>query len=270
LKNIDKYLADFQKLLKLGIDLEAAIQFYCLPQEFTEAVKKAYTEPKKVKEYLDKLPKFKDEYQTWYSESKVLIKQLLPDRLLDFTKLYEKQKTRKDITYENYTIEDCLQGLNVTRGYEKTKIVGPDAAIAKYKIQNSILQSVNGRFSSSLYDIKTMVQADFFDSELDAASELLKNKFFRSAGAISGVILEKHLKEICNAHEIKIVKKTPTISDLNDLLKSNDVVNVPDWRFIQHLGDLRNICDHDKEVEPTKEQIQDLIHGVEKIIKTVF
>ena len=43
--------------------------------------------------------------QPWYSEAKVLIRQLLPDRLSDFVRHYEKPKPRKDITYESYRIE---------------------------------------------------------------------------------------------------------------------------------------------------------------------
>ena len=42
------------------------------------------------------------------------------------------------------------------------------------------------------------------------------------------------------------------------------------WRFIQHLADLRNLCDHDRESEPTNAQVDELISGINKIIKTVF
>lgn len=42
------------------------------------------------------------------------------------------------------------------------------------------------------------------------------------------------------------------------------------FRHIQLLGDLRNKCDHKKDAEPTKQEIDDLIGGAEKIIKTVF
>ena len=41
-------------------------------------------------------------------------------------------------------------------------------------------------------------------------------------------------------------------------------------RHIQLLGDIRNLCDHDKKQEPTKDQVQTLIDGTDKIIKTVF
>lgn len=140
----------------------------------------------------------------------------------------------------------------------------------KYKTQFEILKSAELRFESSLFDIKQLIQADLFDSELDSAKELFKNGFLRGAGAISGVVLEKHLSQVCNNHRVTIRKKNPSISDSNDLLKNNNVIDVPSWRFIQRLGDLRNLCDHNKEREPTKEEVNELIHGVEKVSKTIY
>jgi hypothetical protein len=35
------------------------------------------------------------------------------------------------------------------------------------------------------------------------------------------------------------------------------------------LADIRNICDHNKQKEPTDTQVTDLIDGTEKILKTV-
>jgi hypothetical protein len=65
-------------------------------------------------------------------------------------------------------------------------------------------------------------------------------------------------------------KKEPTISDFNDGLRSAGVIDTAQWRFVQHLGDLRNLCDHSKSAEPTSEQVHDLIGGVAKIMKTIF
>lgn len=53
-------------------------------------------------------------------------------------------------------------------------------------------------------------------------------------------------------------------------MKDNSSIEIKDWRFIQHLGDLRNLCDHNKKKEPTKEDIEELIDGVEKISKTIY
>jgi hypothetical protein len=114
------------------------------------------------------------------------------------------------------------------------------------------------------------VQADLFDSELAAARELLKKGFLRGAGVIAGVVLEGHLSQVCFNHQVTIKKKSPTISDFYDLLKNNDVLDVPQWRLMQRLGDLRNLCGHKKEREPKKDEVTELIDGIEKVTKTLY
>jgi uncharacterized protein (UPF0332 family) len=83
------------------------------------------------------------------------------------------------------------------------------------------------------------------------------------------VVLEKHLSHACDGHSLKSSKKHPSIGDLNQLLKDSGVIDTAKWRFIQHLADLRNLCDHKKDREPTKEDIAELVEGVGSVIKTV-
>lgn len=269
--NIDRYKKDFDRLRQRGELLDQAFSYYAYEEEYEAAVIKHFKNDKKAtKAHLDALPDFKNSYQSWYSEAIVLLKQLLPDRLNDFIRLYEKPKGRKDIGFENYRIEDALQGLQITR-YSGSEVVADSrSAIPHFKQQVAILDSLEGRFESSLYDIRQLVQADLLDSELDAARELLKHKFMRAAGAVAGVVLEKHLLEVCTNHNLKVTKKHPTIADLNDLLKNADVIGTAEWRFNQHLADIRNLCDHNKQKEPTSEQVGDLIDGVAKVAKTIF
>lgn len=267
--NLEKYKQDLSKLITEGEKLSLSIQYECFPKEFEKQVKSAYGEKEFIKIKKD-LKDFKMSYQFWYSESVFLIKQLLPDRLKDFIKLYEKPSKRKSIDYENYVVEDYLQGLTRTMVYDRQKIVGPDAAVPKFVQQVNILKSVSKRFESSLFDILLLVRADLFDSELDAAKNLNKNGFVRGSGAMAGVVLEEHLSLVCSNHGIIMKKKDPTISDYNDELKKIDVLDLPKWRFIQHLADIRNKCDHKKNTEPSKEEVFELIEGIEKIIKTLF
>jgi hypothetical protein len=135
--------------------------------------------------------------------------------------------------------------------------------------QCEIVNAAMSRFESSLFDIRGVVQADLFDNELDAADELNKRGFSRGAGAIASVVLEGHLATTCRNHSIPIAKKKPTLSDLYEALKSANTIDLPTWRFIQHLGEIRNECDH-KGPDPTKQRVDDLIEGVRKISKTVF
>lgn len=265
--NIEKYKKDVEHLIDDGTLLLWAIQRESHQEDFDKLYKKEFG--KKFEDLVKKIPRFANKYQQWYSESLALLKLLLPDRFSDFVKLYEKPKNRKSIEYGNYVIEDCLQSLIVTTSFGDRK-VGPEAAISQFEQQLNIVKSIQKRFESSLFDILHLVQADVFDNELDVAEELLKKGFTRAAGAVAGVVLEGHLKTVCDSHNVKITKSNPTISDFNDALKNADVIEVPDWRRIQHLGDLRNLCDHKKKTEPKKEEIEDLIAGVKKVMKNIF
>jgi len=62
----------------------------------------------------------------------------------------------------------------------------------------------------------------------------------------------------------------PSVSDLNEPLKSKGVYDILVWRKIQLLVDIRNICSHQKSTEPTEEQVDELISGVNSVIKSVF
>lgn len=269
ISNLEKYKKDLDALISDGEALQCAMQKESIPEEFEKAYKKVLKG--KYEEFIKKIPRFAGKYQEWYSVSLALIKKLMPDRVSDFTKLYERPKAnRKEITHDNYTVEDYLFGLTVTRGWEKTTVVGPSAAIPRFEQQLNILKSVKQRFVSSLFDIKQLVQADLFDCELKAAEELNKKGFMRGAGAIAGVVLEKHLEQVSESHKLTTGKKNPGINDYNQLLKDNDIIEVKNWRFIQRLADLRNLCDHNKKDEPEKEEIEELISGVEKVTKTIF
>jgi len=265
MNNVNKYKDDLSRLISLGDNLFNSIQYESYPEEFKSQIK-----PKLGKEYdslVSKLISFHDNYQKWYSECIILIKQLLPDRLADFIKHYEKSKTRKELTHSNYVIEDYLQGTRLTRNGELR--VGPGSAVSQFRQQLNIVKSITQRFESSLFEIKQLVQADLFDSELDAAKELLKNNFYRAAGMMSGVVLEKYLKQICEGHNLKIANQKPTINDFNEVLKNNNIIDIAQWRFIGYLADIRNLCGHNKKIEPTSENINDLIAGVDKVIKTI-
>jgi hypothetical protein len=161
-------------------------------------------------------------------------RQLLPDRLDDLARHYEKPKSRKEITQENYRIEDYLQGLTASRGYKK--VVGLECAIPHFEQQLAILKAVKARFDSSLFDIKTLVQADICDSEIEAARELAKNGYLRASGAVCGVVLETHFGQVLQMHNVTLSKKNPGISDYIGALKDAGVIDTLQWRFIQHLA----------------------------------
>jgi hypothetical protein len=135
--------------------------------------------------------------------------------------------------------------------------------------QYKIVDAISNRFKSTLFDIRALVHADLLDDEIAAADELNRHGFPRGAGAIAGVVLEAHLSGISETHKIKLAKNA-SISTLNDALKKAEILDTATWRFIQHLGDIRNKCDHKAGADPTRDEVKELIDGVRKITKTVF
>lgn len=262
--NKERFIRDIDLLIKRGISLQRGL-YNELKDEYKEAIDKLSDEDKKL--FFD--AKFKENYHAWYNESLVLIKQLMPERIEDFVSLYRLPKRKEtEITALTYTISDYLVGA-IVRDCLGCVVVDGTAAVKKFEQQFLIVSSLKKRFDSSLYDIKQLVQADLMDSEIESAKVMLKNGFLRPAGAICGVVLEKHFAVVCEMHNIKPNKKNPCINDYNQLLKEEGIIDVPTWRKICYYADIRNLCDHNKKEEPNKEQLQDLVNGTEKIIKTI-
>jgi hypothetical protein len=207
-------------------------------------------------------------YQRWYSKAHELVRQLLPSRIDDFENLYQPAKRDPKRPLDSYSVRDWLLGYRLD-----SRLAGKDSDITlvvmKVNTQLSILRSARERLDSSIFEIRTMLQADLFDSELDAARELWRNGFFRAAGAVAGVVLEHHLGQVCQNHAVTLTTKTPTLAVYNEALKAAGVIQLDTWRFIGFLADIRNLCDHKKSDDPTKEQVKDLLDGVDKVIKTV-
>ena len=266
--NLDKFKLDLDRLITEGSILERSLSL----ESLTEESKKKIAASKEGNDTLKKIEGlFRANYQNWYTQASALIKQLIPDRHSEFVSYYLIDSKRKTIEGRNYKIQDWLNGfISGVNQFTGAKHFNDFSIITGYfRSQFAILKACNVRFNSSLMEIKQLLQADLFDSEVDAARELHKKGFLRASGAVCGVVLERHLSQVASSHALKGKKTNPTISDLNDTLRAADIYDLPVWRQIQRLGDIRNMCDHSKGRDPGKEEIEELIDGVDKIIKTI-
>lgn len=200
-------------------------------------------------------------YESWYTKSMAVIQILQPNRVQDFVGAY-KNENRKSVTITDYTISDALKGITIR--FEDTFSLVFQLILKQVKILETCLD----KLESKIYNLQSLLQADVFDSELETSKYLLKNGFLRASGAICGVILEKHLGKVCENRNIKLVKN-PKLANFNDALKDN-AYDMLEWRRMQRLADLRNLCDHNKDREPTKEEVEELISGTDRVIKTIF
>src|SRR3546814_16529825 len=93
----------------------------------------------------------------------------ISERAEDFRSYYRPKGARKDLRWSNYTMSDYLRGTTV-RSYGE-EVVGPSAALPPMHQQLNILQSVDKRFRSSLFDNNTIVHAEAPDDDLHAPKE---------------------------------------------------------------------------------------------------
>ena len=209
---------------------------------------------------------FHGSYQIWYSKAVKAVAGLAPDRYLEFKGYYEIDPKRKSFGYSTYVIQDFMKGVSPGAwDADDTK----SRVLTCFFNQITILSSLESRIDSVISNIESELYAELQDGELVIAKQLAKISP-RAAGALMGVVIEGHLQKVANAHAIKIAKKHPTIADLNEPLKAAGVIDIAGWRKISFLADLRNLCSHKKDVEPTKEQAEELIQGAEWLTKNIF
>ena len=258
--NLDKYRSDLKELVRIGEEMLIDI-----------SLRGAAIDPQQ-KEFAEEIKGcFEQKYQRWYTEACAAVGQLISGRAVEFEQLYIGDGKRKAITAATYNIQDWLTGRRSSADGAGEEAFDHIVVVSmRLKTQLEILKSAEARFDSSLFDIRQLVQADVFDSELDACRELAAHRFLRAAGAIAGVILEKHLRQVIGDRGIVVRKTEPTINDFNDHLKKAGLLDVPAWRQIQRLGDIRNLCGHSKHREPNKEEVEELIEGVDRIVRTLL
>lgn len=238
-------LAEVQALLKSGAQL-----FDLLPEKKAQGA-----------------TGFVTDYQSWYTLALKCVELLAHDRLAEFRAYYEIDPKRKSLGYGTYVIQDYVKGVAPARHREPNFDCRKQARRCLIN-QLAILRSATSRVDSIVANLHAGLLADIRDAELETARDLMKSSP-RAAGALAGVILERHLKEVIAAHGIPTRKKRPTLSDFSELLKKGNVIDVPTWRRLTYLADIRNLCSHKGEKGPTNEQIIELLEGVNWAMKTL-
>jgi len=119
-----------------------------------------------------------DEYLllNWIVKVKSLLSEICGDDSHHF-KQFEKAETAKKNIY-----------MTVSRTFKNLKAV---FSAAKEDFEGGYLLS-----------LKTLVQAEVFDSELEQAQQFLDKEYYPAAAVIAGVVLETALRELCDREGI--------------------------------------------------------------------
>jgi hypothetical protein len=213
---------------------------------------------------------FVTRYQPWYTKAIKLLAALAADRLAEFRSYYEPDPKRKTFESSTYTIQDFVKGFDAPQDRYTGKPrwdVFNNLRIYIFA-QGEILGSLSSRIDGVLADIEATLAGELEDTTLEAARQLMRVNL-RAAGTVAGVVLEEHLQRVAKGRDIK-VKANAMLGELNETLRQAGAYDTPTWRRIQLLADLRTLCAHKKDSDPTKANVTDLIDGVNWAVKTVL
>ena len=250
----EKLISALKELYQEGVDLFMSEFAKVRPEEFAELSGNPENPNKNV--HLG--------YQAWYAKCLRALKVVNHERLVEFVSYYEPEKKR-GYGFTSYKVRDYLMGVRFTnQSFDSFSAFSTDI-----QQQISIIHGAIILAKDRIADIEATIMYEVLGEELDAAEDLLKIGTLRAAGAVAGVSIEQHLKSVCASRDIKFRKKSPSLSDYNQALRDNEVIDVPTWRRIQSLADVRNLCVHSRADEPTKDQVRDLIDGAKRVISEI-
>jgi hypothetical protein len=110
-----------------------------------------------------------------------------------------------------------------------------------------------------LASLRTLVQAEVFDSELEQAKELLSSGYSTAAAITAGVVLETALRELCDKEGGIPHGK---LDKMNADLAKAGVYNKLVQKQITALADIRNSAAHGKPDEFTAQDVTNMIRDI--------
>lgn len=260
---IDRVQVKINEMENIAVDLEQLYRNFINECQTYQRGSRTRSYHWKVLSYelKEKQREIKRMYQKYYATSKELVEEYIPSKLSEFKQCYSFP------TFKNKYSGGVLEYIELKSiPYYCNKKRYLYNFIDAFEIQRSIVLSIPDVIVVADLNLRKRISSEFIQSELDESELLFENEFYRASGAIAGVALERHLKFLCDKNEI-IYSSKDSISKINDKLKDNKIFGIDQWRHIQHLGDLRNKCDHPDEEPVTENNVRKLIDGVNELIQ---
>ena len=113
-----------------------------------------------------------------------------------------------------------------------------------------------------LKTIRSLVQAELFDSELEQAKALHQAGYKTPAAIVAGVVLETSLRELCDRAGVEHAK----LDKMNTDLAKAGIYNVLLQKRITALAGVRNSAAHGKPDDFSERDVEDMIRDVERFI----
>ncbi|MEG3436998.1 HEPN domain-containing protein [Pannus brasiliensis CCIBt3594] len=170
------------------------------------------------------------------------------------------------IKVKNLLSKVCGENSQYYQQFEKEEESSDWTNHTSFKSLKAIFLAAKEDFEGGyLSSIRSLVQAEVFESELEQANELLNNGYLTAAAVIAGIVLETALRDLCDRKGIERGKQD-SMDKMNVDLAKAGVYNKLMQKRITALADIRNSAAHGKPDEFTKQNVIDMIREVSQFL----
>lgn len=167
------------------------------------------------------------------------------------------------VKVKNLLSKVCGEDSQHFKQFEREEESGYHTTYGIFKAFKAVFLAAKEDFEGGyLSSIKTLVQAEVFDSELEQANELFSSGYYTAAAVIAGVVLETALRELCDRSGIPHGK----LDKMNSDLAKAGVYNKLNQKRITAIADIRNSAAHGKQNEFTVQDVSDMIKDVSRFL----
>ncbi len=254
MKSLDELLNKIKEIEKGHNDIKELLMSKCWKTVRKESINESYSD-----------------FPIIDLETHSIEKKLIPSNFfLKYRKWYSIGKVILENNGDNDSLEEFIDNYKSITSTSRSQYLTPSMQLGILDIMNHqlvLLQSLPDYLDGQMYNLELNIASTIMGDELREAKVLLDKKFFRAAGALSGVILERHIKYRLNKFipRIKYYEKA-TLGQLIKKAEENKIFDTSMILKLKYLNSIRIKCDHDKENEPKENEIKDLIEHTDRFI----
>jgi hypothetical protein len=166
----------------------------------------------------------------------------------------------------NLLVHACGSESSYLREFDRENGWSPSTAVErgnKLKMLIASFTAAQSDFDGGyVRTIRSLVQADVFQSEIEQGTELLDKGYKVAAAVIAGAVLETSLRELCDRNQIA----HSMIGKMNDDLLKKGVYNRLLHKRILTIAQVRNDAAHGNSDQFTDEDVARMISDVEHFL----
>ena len=142
--------------------------------------------------------------------------------------------------------ENFFEFASMPKFAEEFQAISRNQSHPSYQIAQliGILQSAKDEIQAGfIFKIKYLLHADFFNSIVDQAEDLLRTGHKIPSAVLGRIVIEQWLKDEAEKAGIPI-NETDKAAVVNDRLKNEKIFSIPRWRQVQSFLDIGNSAAH--------------------------